>query len=53
MKLSEDKFEATFNIATLLSGMKGTDKAKYYYEEALKICKDDKVKEEIINILQG
>lgn len=53
MKLSEDKFEATLNIATLLSGMKDTDKAKYYYEEALKICKDDKVKEEIINILQG
>ena len=24
-----------------------------YYEEALKICKDDKVKEEINNILQG
>lgn len=53
MKLGEDKFEATYNIAILLSDMNKVDKAKYYYEEALKICKDDKVKEEINNILQG
>lgn len=53
MKLREEKFEATYNIAILLSDMKKVDKAKYYYEVALKICKDDKVKEEINNILQG
>ena len=53
MKFSKDKFEATYNIATILSETEEQGKAKYYYEEACKICNDDKVKEEINNILRN
>lgn len=50
-ELSEDKFDARFNLGCILENMNRIDDAKYYYKRAYEVCNDEQMKMEIKNIL--
>ncbi|MBE6051349.1 MAG: glycosyltransferase [Clostridium sp.] len=50
-ELSEDKFDATFNLACVLENMNRYEDAMYYYKRSYKLCDDEGMKNEIKSII--
>ncbi|NLK94083.1 MAG: hypothetical protein GX275_02665, partial [Clostridiales bacterium] len=46
-EMKEDKFEAAYNIAMIFEEIKRNDDAKYFYNVAFNLCKDNEIKKEI------
>ena len=51
--LMDDKFEPTYNIACVLEKMGRVEDSIVYYEDALNICSDESMREEIQEVLKG
>lgn len=51
--LMDDKFEPIYNIACVLEKMGRIQDSIVYYEDALNICSDERMREEIQGVLEG
>jgi glycosyltransferase involved in cell wall biosynthesis len=50
--IDENNFDTIYNLACVLEANSQSDSAKHYYRKAYDLCKDEKLKEEIINIIK-
>lgn len=50
--LKQNNFDTIYNLACVLEAKESFDKSKYYYKKAYDLCKDEVLREEIINIIK-
>lgn len=50
--INENNFDTVYNLACVLEVNSQSDTAKHYYKKAYDLCKDEKLKAEIINIIK-
>lgn len=50
--INENNFDTIYNLACVLEANSQLDTAKYYYKKAYALCEDEKLKEEIFNIIK-